>query len=249
MTNLSSPKLSHLLGARAQGIQAGERGTGSSSPGEHLGRGIHGQPHGHHPPSIPCWISSVEASPAQHSSEAELGGEQGRTELGGCQLRGAQLLWVNQRGTGRVGSALLLAVTRARQLPAKTGRAAVVTMTGNLTTCCQESRAVSSGIRSGGLWKVEYGQNWWCLIVNCAEQKEGRWMQHVHISVKHLTTVPALAAKLTQSSSVVNTGIWTKPRQPRNGTQPGWLPGAAPATRPETFQNWASCEQRKAPLG
>lgn len=74
-------------------------------------------------------------------------------------------------------------------------------------------------------------------------------MQHVQISVKHLTTVPALAAKLTQSSSVVNTGIWTKPRQPRNGTQPGYLPGAAPATRPETFQNWASCEQRKAHPG
>lgn len=74
-------------------------------------------------------------------------------------------------------------------------------------------------------------------------------MQHVQISVKHLTTVPALAAKLTQSSSVVNIGIWTKPRQPRNGTQPGCLPGAAPATRPETFQNRASCEQRKAHPG
>lgn len=103
------------------------------------------------------------------------------------------------------------------------------------------------GIRSGGLWKVEYGQNWWYLIVNCAKQKEGRWMQHVRISVKHLTTVPELAAKLTQSSSVINTGIWTK--QPRNGTQPGCPPGAALATRPETFQNWASCERRKANPG
>lgn len=74
-------------------------------------------------------------------------------------------------------------------------------------------------------------------------------MQHVRISVKHLTTVPELAAKLTQSSSVVNTGIWTKPRQPRNGTQPGCPPGAAPATRPETFQNQASCEWRKAHHG
>lgn len=74
-------------------------------------------------------------------------------------------------------------------------------------------------------------------------------MQHVQISLKHLTTVPALAAKLTQSSSVVNTGIWTKPRQPRNGTQSGCLPGAALATRPETFQNRASCEQRKAHPG
>jgi len=39
-------------------------------------------------------------------------------------------------------------------------------------------------------------------------------MQHARISVKHLTTVLMLAAKLIQSSSVVNTGIWTKPRQP-----------------------------------
>lgn len=39
-------------------------------------------------------------------------------------------------------------------------------------------------------------------------------MQHARISVKHLTTVLTLAAKLIQSGSVVNTGIWTKPRQP-----------------------------------
>lgn len=48
-------------------------------------------------------------------------------------------------------------------------------------------------------------------------------MQHARISVKHLTTVLALAAKLIQSSSVVNTGIWTKPRQPQEW-QTAWPP-------------------------
>lgn len=30
------------------------------------------------------------------------------------------------------------------------------------------------GIRSGGLRKVKYGQNWWYLIVNYKKQKE-KW--------------------------------------------------------------------------
>lgn len=45
-------------------------------------------------------------------------------------------------------------------------------------------------------------------------------MQHARISVKHLTTVLMLAAKLIQSGSVVNTGIWTKPRQPGMANSP-----------------------------
>lgn len=53
-------------------------------------------------------------------------------------------------------------------------------------------------------------------------------MQHARISVKHLTTVLTLAAKLIQSGSVVNTGIWTKPRQPREW-QTAWpLAGELP---------------------
>lgn len=53
-------------------------------------------------------------------------------------------------------------------------------------------------------------------------------MQHAQISVKHLTTVLTLAAKLIQSGSVVNTGIWTKPRQLREW-QTAWpLAGELP---------------------
>lgn len=156
LTNLCSTKLSHQLGAGAQGIQTGERGTGSRSSGEYLGRDIHRQPHGHHPLSIPsrmtCWISSMEASPVHHGSEAGAGRGVGQDRAGWLPAPGGTAAAVNHQhhGTGQVGSALFPVVTWERQLPAKTGRTAIVTMMGNLTVCegtvrYQESMAVSNG--------------------------------------------------------------------------------------------------------
>lgn len=90
---------------------------------------------------------------------------------------------VRQRGW----QALFLAVRRAQQLLSKKGRAATVTMTGNLPAtsralkerCSGRSALPGSdktapGIRSGGLWKVKYGQSWLYLIVNYKRQKE-KW--------------------------------------------------------------------------
>lgn len=101
---------------------------------------------------VTCWMSSVESSPVHNRSEAGAGRGAGQDRAGWLPAPGGTAAAVNHQhhGTGRVGSALFLAVTWAQQLPAKTGRAAVVTMTGNLavckgTMCCQESMAVSNG--------------------------------------------------------------------------------------------------------
>lgn len=108
-------------------------------------------------------------------------------ELGGRRLLKAQLLrWtISRHGTARVGSALSPAVRRAQQLPAKTGRAAIVTMTANLPACpaCEGDNTAPGTCRLSVMKRLRNrkrgfveGEIWAKLVVfNCKLQEaEGR---------------------------------------------------------------------------
>lgn len=74
------------------------------------------------------------------------------------------------------------------------------------------------------------GETWAELVVfnRKLQAAEGEWWrQHARLPGKHLTTVLTLAAKLTQSGSVVNTGIWTEPRNGWAGLPAGRCQGCA----------------------
>jgi len=207
------PNLPHKPGAEARCLQARERGRRPGLPrlpqpaqgGTQtlpstmaLGRGVRGQPGCCHPlrHPRPSPLGNLRDQ-ARGGGEAGLGGQRGRTGLGGRRLLGAQCCTAPSASTARHGTArhgtaqhgwAALCSPRARQarqLPAKTRRAAIVTMTTNLPACpAREGDDTVPGARRlsatkqlrNKKWGFVEGEIWAKLVVfNCKLQEaEGR---------------------------------------------------------------------------